>query len=79
MGLRAALKQFTFDKVIHLISARYATQKRVLLTLLLDDCSQVPLPLLREMISTLVEFMLSGHQLGVCVVPQLSGKAQILQ
>ena len=75
VGNIVALNKFTFEKVIHVISARYATQKKqVLLTLQLDEFSHVPLATLRHMVATtLGNFLLSGHELGVCIVPQLSG------
>ena len=73
MNATAVIKQFTLDKVLLLISKQYASQKPILLTLQLDEFSQVPLSILKGIISFLAVHMTSHHHLQVCILPQLSG------
>ena len=68
-------KQFTFENVCSLISKRYAmpTNKQLLLTIQFDEFSEVPKPVLNEIISLLGTHVTSKHDLCLCILAQLTG------
>jgi hypothetical protein len=66
-------KQLTFEKVYTFINKRYATNKQVLLTIQFDEFSEVPKPVLNEIISLLGTHVTSEHKLGVCILAQFTG------
>ena len=78
-------KQFTFGNVCSLISKRYVTNKQVLLTIQFDEFQKLPKEerkendIVNKIISLLGTHVTSEHDLGVCILAQLTGTDTIVE